>query len=206
MRPVLFLTFLILASLIVLGCESSSANSGGKEHSSGEGSQQQPKPTVGSARKAPDETVSATQSAESHPQAPPPKNPSSLFTNDVPGAAGHTCVKVNSLFGATGRSGAIRSGDFVAGNFPLYVREWSPNTENTKIWWQPLHTDKMPGLTVRATLLDNPSISRTYRFSRVGYAGDAFYPSHDPLPRSGTWRLVATAGPDWGCFEVEVSG
>ena len=46
-------------------------------------------------------------------------------------------------------------------------------------------------------------MTRTYRQSQVAAGGgDVFYPSGVPIPVPGTWELVATAGPNRGCFIV----
>jgi hypothetical protein len=143
--------------------------------------------------------------AGSYPKAPPPREAPSIFTRDVPGTSGRTCVNVNRNLDAMGRDGALRSGEFVAGPFGSYTIHWTPYNEG-KLWWAPLHTDRMPGVRVEAILLDEPSVRRSYEFSTVGFTEDAFYPSGTLLPKSGTWRLFVTSGPDWGCFELTLPG
>lgn len=97
----------------------------------------------------------------------------------------------------------VRSGEFVAGNFRPYVNR--PG-EYDKIWWMPLHgAAGARGLEVEATPLDGPGKARSFSFSAVASHGNGtFYPSEVPLPKDRTWRLVATSGPDWDCFVVEM--
>ena len=56
--------------------------------------------------------------AQSHPESPPPEYLPSNFEEGVPGTAERRCVEVNRLLEETGRDGAIRSGELVAGSFP----------------------------------------------------------------------------------------
>lgn len=101
----------------------------------------------------------------------------------------------------------MRSGDFVAGSFPEYVRRWAPDDTVGKIWWQPLHQDRWDGLTVRVLPSGSPEDARTLNFSTIASnAESSFYPSSVEIPDAGGWRLVATSGPDWGCFELTLPG
>lgn len=137
--------------------------------------------------------------ARAYPSAPPPKELPEGFRKKVPGTSRRECVEV-------GDEVAVRSGEFVAGSFRTYVDFWKPNPKYGKLWWAPLHLgeyDPNPELTVRTVRLDKPSTARAYRFSDVGAIDNAiFYPSSIPLPTRGTWRLVATSGADWGCFDL----
>lgn len=143
---------------------------------------------------------------ERHSGASSPGRVPSLFEKDVSGTYGRTCVNVNHYLDDMGRVGAARSGDFVAGNFPAYVAQEKPNPRYDKIWWAPLHTGEMPGVRVKATRLDEPSVSRAYRSSSVAGNEALFYPSNISLPRTGTWQLIATSDPDRGCFELTLPG
>ena len=151
--------------------------------------------------------------AQSHPEALPPENLPSNFEEAVPGTAERKCVEVNQLLEETGRDGAIRSGEQVAGTFPHFIRSWTPHNEN-KLWFAPLHTQRMPGLKIRAIPLADPDKARLILYEDVAWgAEDAppdsreaietrFYPGSLRLPEAGKWRLVAVSGPDWGCFEL----
>lgn len=68
----------------------------------------------------------------------------------------------------------------------------------------PLHTTPMPGLTIRAILLDDPSVNRVYKAFPASDASGLFYPSAVRLPQPGRWMLIATAGPDRGCFTLTI--
>jgi hypothetical protein len=117
----------------------------------------------------------------------------------------YRCVEVR-------RDRDVRSGGFLAGPFGIdeqlfgsFYQQSHAHTE-VKIYWVPLHVDHMSVLTVRATLLPGRTVARTARLTSVATAGHTvFYPSAIPIPVPGTWELVATAGPNRGCFIVTFS-
>jgi hypothetical protein len=117
-----------------------------------------------------------------------PDDDSTLPASDRRGSAGH----------------GIRSGEFVAGPFGAFGRDWARDPRDGKLWWVPLHREPMPGLTVRAVLLDDPAIDRTFTLTPAAGADGPFYPSGVVLPVPGRWMLLATAGPDWGCFVITI--
>lgn len=144
----------------------------------------------------PEGSLSVEAEAKTYPSAPPPIELPALFKN-TPGTAERECI-------AAGNYTSLRSGEFVAGNFRGYIEQWKPNLQQGKLWWVPLHSQSMRSLTVKAILLDDPKVSRTYGQSLVaeGEDGTLGYATNIPLPTHGTWRLVVTSGPDWGCFEL----
>ena len=158
-----------------------------------------PAPTVVVAPSLPS-VAAAEAEAASYPQAPPPRVTTFNLRHDFPGSAERTCVEV----GEDAADQGIRSGEFVAGNLGSFTKHWGTAAETGKVWWKPLHTLDISesGLTVRATLLDDPAITRVYHNDGIGYGSGRFYPSLISLPRHGRWMLVATSGPDWGCFIV----
>lgn len=119
----------------------------------------------------------------------------------LPGSSAYRCVRV-----AGHRD--VRSGGFVAGNFQFarqqFANEYQASQSHTtvKIYWVPLHVDHMSGLAVHETLLSDPTVSRTFEQRDVATTGAVFYPSGVQIPVPGTWKLVADAGPDRGCFIV----
>ncbi|HEX8229636.1 MAG TPA: hypothetical protein VF826_10035 [Chloroflexia bacterium] len=149
----------------------------------------------------PSPPYNAEEDARTHPTAPSPGNRPPEFNMNYPGTAQRTCVDV-------AKDDIVRSGEFIAGNFQLFIEQWRPNlTEREgKIWWIPLHQDQMPGLTVKLIRFEDlTTIFQVRNFPTVGSTGvGSFYPSGVPLPSAGRWRLVATSGPDWGCFDVAV--
>lgn len=134
--------------------------------------------------------------AKGYPSAAPP-SPIPLLFQKTLGTAERKCIKADT-------SDMIRSGEFVAGNFRVYIEQWKPDSKLGKLWWNPLHSEAMKSLTVRAIPLENPSSVRTFGQSWIveGEDGTRGYATNIPLPTRGTWRLIATTGPDWGCFEL----
>jgi hypothetical protein len=103
----------------------------------------------------------------------------------------------------------VRSGDFVAGNFESYRREFRTPGFGGKLYWVPrqVTADGVP-LVVQARDLGAKS-KDPLRFvfrSQGRTIGDAvpFFPSGVVVPHPGRWRLTATAGPNAGCFELEL--
>jgi hypothetical protein len=161
----------------------------------------------------------AEAEARTHPQAAPPSNPATPF-KAAPGTAERACVDTGRYYTpagdlsaldpppATGAStgSGLRSGEFVAGSFATYIEEWRRDPGFGKLWWFPLHTREMPGLTIRAILLDDPDVTRVYSAPYPAFnSTGTFYPSSVVLPVVGRWMLIATAGPDWGCFVLQLT-
>jgi hypothetical protein len=120
----------------------------------------------------------------------------------MPGSVAYRCVRVGSRRD-------VRSGGFLAGNFgageQLFAAAYQESQRHSevKIYWIPLQVDRMSELAVQATLLGGQRVTRTYHQNQVGTAGGVvFYPSGVPIPVPGTWKLVAAAGPNRGCFIV----
>ena len=144
----------------------------------------------------------AEDEGEDHPTSPPPERMAPVFERTVGGDTGRACVEMS------GR-GPTRSGEFVSEVFYLYEEagEWG-----VKMPWAPLHLQEeifangnARGVVVRAASRDKPSRIRTRRFTAVsGFEelGSA-YASYVRLPGEGPWRMVASSGPDWGCFDLE---
>ncbi|MGH3145371.1 MAG: hypothetical protein ACRDTR_06165 [Rubrobacter sp.] len=65
------------------------------------------------------------------------------------------------------------------------------------------HAGEASDLTIRAAILEKPKEIHTQKLSNDGaehyYSGTAL-PSEE-----GPWRLIATSGPDWGCFDLKAS-
>ena len=117
----------------------------------------------------------------------------------VPGSTERRCVDVGS-------EREVRSGDFVAGNFAAYSGIWARGSG--KLYWIPHRLawpDSSTPLRVAAVPLDPGSGPRVFEkrtsARTVGVIPEVhFFPSGFRLPGKGTWMLVATAGPHWGCF------
>ena len=131
------------------------------------------------------------------PSSPAASPPVPAFQQSLPGSARRECVVV------PGDATLVRSGDFIAGDFVEYRRQWHPDLgpDLGKLFWLPARPQLNAALTVTAT-----SGGRTETYSAgslaTNDAGQAMYPSGIPLPAAGTWKLVAQAGDGWGCFEL----
>lgn len=104
-----------------------------------------------------------------------------------------------------GEQRTVQSGGFIAGDFAAYRKMWP---DYVKLAWTPLDQSAVPGtLTVTAERVPNPeekALMFTFGNGR-DYAeanSQRFFPSAVPLPERGTWRLIAQAGTNTGCFEL----
>jgi hypothetical protein len=105
---------------------------------------------------------------------------------------------------AVGRHAVVRSHAFLAGSFSGYRVEWDGTLARSKLWYVPLVPGPMAPLRVTARSLDRPTtINQAVQWqSRAwGSTGDAFYATGTVLPHRGRWRLTATSGTNWGCFD-----
>jgi hypothetical protein len=120
-----------------------------------------------------------------------------LTQQNLPGSSRRECVTVPD--GAP----LVRSGDFVAGDFVDYRKQWKPNLgpDEGKIFWVPAHPQPAAELTITATSAGGQVV--TYAAGALADSDSGpLYPSGVPLPADGTWTLLARAGDNWGCFEL----
>lgn len=147
----------------------------------------------------------AEDEGRAHAAAPPPERRTPVFSSSSPGSSGRECVALPA-------NGVRRSGEFATDL--LYLRdEEGPGGWGAKMPWSPLHLREeyfanegdVRGVTVRVASLRAPREIRTQRFERTSGFKELglAYPSYVRLPGEGPWRMVATSGPDWGCFDVE---
>jgi hypothetical protein len=126
-----------------------------------------------------------------HPRADSPWYRIPAFRNSTtPGTAARKCVSADS-----GRD--MRSGEIVAGDFQIVA------TRGVKSYWKALHHPFGGGepMTIRATRLDSVAESTRAEYRMTGgYPWDKFHQAAPRMATRGRWMLVATKGPDWGCF------
>jgi hypothetical protein len=102
----------------------------------------------------------------------------------------------------------VRSNSFIVGNFQSYIRDWNGTIENSKLYYIPLYPEQTaPRLAVTAEPLDGqradpPIVSRATDNCAWSVKGFPFYATGTLLAHHGRWRLVATAGRNWGCFDL----
>ena len=120
----------------------------------------------------------------------------------TPGSAARRCVKVKNRTD-------VRSNSFIVGNFRSYISGWDGTIENSKLYYIPLYPEHTaPPLAVSAEPLDGqPADPPIVEGGTNDYAwglpnGPPFYATGTLLAHRGRWRLVATAGRNWGCFEL----
>jgi hypothetical protein len=119
----------------------------------------------------------------------------------VPGSAARRCVEVKN------RS-SVRSGSFIVGNFRSYIAHWDGTLNESKLAYTPLFPEQTaPPLAVSAKPLDGqppdpPIVERGTDDYAWGLNGIPFYATGTLLAHRGRWRLVATAGRNWGCFDL----
>ena len=103
---------------------------------------------------------------------------------------------------------AIRSGEFVAGNFSSVVGKW-PEWQNgeVKLYWVPFDWrvafTGVLEVTVEPLEGNGPAVVQTFDV-RASNAGGVFWPSGTRFPEPGRYRLTAEAPGHWGCFELTV--
>jgi hypothetical protein len=153
----------------------------------------------------PHSLTEAEAQGAAHPRAA--ANNSAAFS-PVAGTAERKCVDAEGLT-------FVRSGDFVAGSFTIPARDegWTTHRSH-KLPWEPSQVTSGVPLVVRAARVDEPGDTRVFGpFSLVRGVDPATgvqsagqgYASAIRLPSAGRWLLIATAGPNWGCYLVTVS-
>lgn len=119
-----------------------------------------------------------------------------------------SCVRATGL-------GPVRSGEFeIGGELSSIWRAGGP-----KIWWSPVfHGPEMPLMEIKATDTADPQRGFDFRASHVVYGmsrpserpdeerRNYFFATGIGFPGPGQWLLVATSGPNWGCFVITVDG
>ena len=122
------------------------------------------------------------------------------WDSSAQGTTERTCVDAD-------KASIAQSGDFIAGPFALYNENW--HNGYGKLVWQPavVSAAAPATLTVRARRLDAQDQARVFEgfvptYSRAGPT--KFYITGVHLPSTGRWLMVATAGPNWGCFLLTV--
>lgn len=101
--------------------------------------------------------------------------------------------------------GPARSGEFVIGA-QLAGTMAGTHGKQAKIWWAPYHPVREYDLLVRGRSLTNPTDTMRMVFTDWARATNSetwFFPTGTVFPTAGQWLVVATHGPNWGCFILE---
>lgn len=103
----------------------------------------------------------------------------------------------------------VRSGGIVGGPFDTAASAWGKAQpglakDNVTLYWVPLHAGAMRGVTVVATHASSGSRVRAATDSYNLAEQWKYYTTSLELPTAGTWRLKVTAGPDAGCFDLDL--
>lgn len=154
------------------------------------------------AQSIPTTVAAAEAEGAAFPHGTTPDTVSSAFSTPVGGTTERRCVSAADYRAP----GGLRSGEFIIrGGLGMQANR------GDKILWLPWHNpfEFRDTLVVRAVRLESPS--DTVRITRSGSAWqmghprtESGFPSTVTLPAAGTWLLIATAGKDWGCFELTV--
>jgi hypothetical protein len=120
---------------------------------------------------------------------------------NAPGTAARRCIDV-------GKRDQVRSGEFIVSPFAAFISRWDGTEETSKLAYIPLHPQNDTPLEVKATRLrTKPPLVVTFRFGGIVSwlpDGTPFYVTGTVLPERGRWRLEPMAGPDSGCFELQL--
>jgi hypothetical protein len=132
-----------------------------------------------------------------------------LSTGASADAAPRVCVTAFEVGPA--RSGEFTIGGNLAGLSGMYAGHQG------KVWWAPLHNARnMPPLVVRGRSLTTPQDTVRFTSSNVAFPvvhgappvpeaeRKYFFPSGITIPQRGRWLVIATSGPNWGCFILTV--
>ena len=119
----------------------------------------------------------------------------------TPGTSQRRCISVRPGWSD------VRSHSFIVGNFNSYRHDWNGTLTGSKLYYVPLWPDPFarPQLKIDAKPLDGRPAAPVTLWGGLAYAwgqdGTPLYATGTLLPRTGRWRLIATAGPNWGCFD-----
>lgn len=124
---------------------------------------------------------------------------------DVTGSSALSCVDV------TPPATWVRSGEFI-GRVDAIFGGWMEGRRGTKAAFAPLHQEGLDGFVLIGTNAARPL--DTYSFSAAPLVesvttsgerlGEFSYITSVVPPFAGRWQLIATAGPNWGCYIVTV--
>lgn len=121
--------------------------------------------------------------------------------NRLPGTAAGGCLAVGTRRDV--RSGGIVGGAFDEARSQFGTGEPGRPKGKVRLYWIPMHTDPMPGVTIKATHQASGQTT-TERQTRVADTDQwKFYDTMITVDEPGLWRFVVTSGTDRGCFEVE---
>ena len=207
MAKTLVTLVLLAASLFFVGCGSEDLDTASRSKEPAEGASGVGGSVSQSSARLSD-IRDAEEQGEGYPTAQAPDGRAPVFREPSPGVTTRECVTVSD-------EGPTRSGEVVTQ--VLYLNEDEKAGKlGAKMPWATLHLQneyfarqgEVPGVVVRVASLGEPSKIKTYKFSRTaGFAEmGVSYPSYVRLPGEGPWRLIATSGPDWGCFDLKPPG
>lgn len=166
------------------------------------------------AQRIPTTVQAAEAEGAAYPRAAIPRAVSSNFSSPFTGTTARKCVLPppdDSLPGSSPRSGEF----ILRGYFGRTGPMGNLIGRARKYMWEPLHNPYVyptrRGLLVRGVRIGHPSDTLRLAVARAAYPGtrqkytEAGYPSGFRFPAAGEWLMVATSGPDWGCFVLTIA-
>jgi hypothetical protein len=159
------------------------------------------------AQAIPTTLLAAEREGAAFPRRPAPANPAMFFSRAFGGTAERKCVTATPPV----VGGSLRSGEFIIRTSLLFSPGAPRPPLGYKILWVPEHNpfELRDTLLIRAARLASPNDSLRQQVVDWAYQPGApktasGFPSVVNFPLGGQWLVVATAGPDWGCFVLGV--
>jgi len=162
--------------------------------------------TPAGAQAIPTTPQAAEQEGAAFPRQAPPAQLHVFFSREFAGTAERKCVTASPPVAG----GSLRSGEFIIRSSLLTPTTQRP-PNGYKVLWVPEHNpyEFHSTLLIRARRLAASSDSlrqevADWAYQPGGPRTASAFPSLIDFPIGGRWLIVATAGPDWGCFVLGV--
>jgi hypothetical protein len=155
-----------------------------------------PLPTTGVSEKGNGDGTDPMQDDKGAPGSVDAKGRQTFLFKRIPGNRTGACQDV-------GKERDVKSGGFMGGSFADARASYGKKRPGMKpkqvrLYWIPVHSKPMRGVTVSATSGGDP-VRLTTR-DEANAEQWQFYDTVIALPHDGTWTFKVSSGPDRGCF------